>query len=98
MFTRAKTFQAWFCFVVLCLSLSATVIAADSVAKSAPATNNQLAEAVSHAILMYPQYGIYDWIDGSIKGGVVTLTGAVLQEYRKSDIEQRIRSVAGVKD
>jgi len=60
-------------------------------------SDDQLAQEVSHAIRMYPRYDIFDWIEGTVHNGVVTLTGAVREPYRKSDYAHLVEEVAGVK-
>ncbi len=60
-------------------------------------SDEQLAQEVSHAIRMYPRYDIFDWIEGTVHNGVVTLTGAVREPYRKSDYAHLVEEVAGVK-
>ncbi len=45
-------------------------------------TDDQLAEEVAHAIRLYSRYDIFDWVDGNVRNGVVSLTGAVRQPYR----------------
>ena len=60
-------------------------------------SDDQLAKEVSHALRMYPRYDIFDWIEGTVHNGVVTLAGAVREPYRKSDYAQLVEEVAGVK-
>ncbi len=60
-------------------------------------TDDQLAEEVAHAIRLYSRYDIFDWVDGNVRNGVVSLTGAVRQPYRKADYEKLVEQVNGVK-
>ena len=60
-------------------------------------SDDQLAKEVSHALRMYPRYDIFDWIEGTVHNGVVTLAGAVREPYRKSDYARLVVEVAGVK-
>jgi hyperosmotically inducible protein len=60
-------------------------------------SDEQLAQEVAHAIRMYPRYDIFDWIEGTVHNGVVTLIGAVREPYRKSDYGKLVEEVAGVK-
>lgn len=60
-------------------------------------TDDQVAEEVARAVRRYSRYDIFDWVDGKVEGGVVTLTGAVRQPWRKADYEKLVEEVAGVK-
>jgi len=60
-------------------------------------TDGQLAEEVARAIRRYPRNDIFDWVDASVQNGVVTLTGAVTQPYRKTDYMKVLEEVPGVK-
>jgi len=60
-------------------------------------SDDQLAKEVSHALRMYPRYDMFDWIEGTVHNGVVTLAGAVREPYRKSDYARLVEEVAGVK-
>jgi hyperosmotically inducible periplasmic protein len=100
MFTRVKTLSNVFCLVALCMTLSATAVASDHVSKNfavSHKTDNQLAEEVAHAIRMYPRYDVFDWVEGTVQNGVVTLTGAVREPFRKDDYEKVAGEIPGVK-
>src|SRR2546425_4663330 len=77
MFTAVKKLSNVLCLVVLCITLSATAMAKGTVSKDFPVSyrDNQLAEGVAHAIRMYPWYDIFDWVEGTVQNGGVTLTG-----------------------
>src|SRR6266704_2794840 len=60
-------------------------------------SDDQLAQAVSHALRMYPRYDIFDWVEGTVQNGVVTLTGAVREPFRKDDYEKVVAEIPGVK-
>src|SRR5262245_47877286 len=49
------------------------------------------------AILGYVYYGVFDAVGVGVKDGEVTLTGSVLEPYRKDDIERRVAKVSGVR-
>ena len=100
MFTRVKTHSNVLCLVALCMTLPATAMASDHVSKGftvSRKTDNQLAEEVAHAIRMYPRYDIFDWVEGTVQNGVVTLTGAVREPFRKGDYEKVVAEIPGVK-
>ncbi len=59
----------------------------------------QLVEDVSRAIQRYPHYRIWDYIDGRIDNGVVTIVGRVTPERDKAgELFERIAKVRGVQD
>ena len=58
-----------------------------------------LVEDVSRAIRRYPHYRVWDYIDGRIDDGVVTLFGQVTPERDKAgELFERIAKVRGVQD
>src|SRR5262245_29546399 len=59
--------------------------------------DNQLAEKVAHAIRMYPRSDIFDWVEGTVHDGVVTLTGAVREPFHKGDYGKIVAGIPGVK-
>ena len=59
----------------------------------------QLVEDVSRAIQRYPHYRIWDYLDGRIDDGVVTIVGRVTPERDKAgELFERIAKVRGVQD
>jgi osmotically-inducible protein OsmY len=60
-------------------------------------TDNQLAEQVAHGVRMYSHYDVFDWVEGSVHDGVVTLTGAVREPFHKDDYARIVQSIPGVK-
>ena len=96
MFTRVKTISSVLCLVALCMTLSVPAMAGDQVSKYVAKTDTQLAEQVAHAIRMYPRSVIFDWVDGTVHNGIVTLTGAVREPYRKDDYGKLVARIAGV--
>jgi len=51
---------------------------------------------ISHTVLGYPQFTIFDDVSAAITDGVVTLQGKVTMPFKKQDIERRVAKVAGV--
>jgi len=60
-------------------------------------TDEQIAQAITHEIRMYPFYDIFDWVQGEVKNGVVTLSGQVRLPQRKNDYGNLASRVRGVK-
>ena len=59
----------------------------------------ELVEDVSRAIQRYPHYRVWDYIDGRIDNGVVSIFGQVTPERDKAgELFERIAKVRGVQD
>ena len=59
----------------------------------------ELVEDVSRAIQRYPHYRVWDYIDGRIDNGVVSIFGRVTPERDKAgELFERIAKVRGVQD
>src|SRR5437763_152582 len=89
---------------VLCATLAAPAMAGDR--NSSPVSlsgtlDERIAHDVTHAVRMYSGYEIFDWVEGNVQNGVVTLTGAVRVPQSKTDyttLAQRIPGVTGVRN
>ena len=61
--------------------------------------DNELARAVSEAVLNYSHYTMWDVIGAGVARGVVTLTGSVTPDYAKADdLVERVAKIRGVQD
>jgi osmotically-inducible protein OsmY len=70
----------------------------DNVTLAIPNLSDQaIADEVAKSIRNYALYDIFDWLDGRVNNGVVTLTGFVREPWRKTDYEQRIERIPGVR-
>jgi len=99
MFTAVKKLSNLFCLAVLCITLATPAMAKDSALKDFTVsyrTDNQIAEDVAHAIRMYPRYDIFDWVEGTVQNGVVTLTGAVREPFHKDEYGKIVAGIPGV--
>ena len=74
-------------FVIL--ASSAPVWAADR-------ENLEIFRDVQKQVLGYPHFTIFDSVHTEIDNGVLTLTGKVTMPYKRTDIDRRVRKVAGV--
>ncbi len=63
----------------------------------APRADAAILRDVERAILGYPYYGVFDSVAVGVKDGALVLQGSVRQPYRKDDIEERVRKVAGLR-
>lgn len=61
-----------------------------------PQTDEQIARRVTHEVLVYPRYTIWDDINFSVSNGQVVLSGAVTEPVKKSDLGKIMRSIPGV--
>ncbi len=65
-----------------------------------PAESDQkLANEVVKAVQRYPHYTVFDYLDGRINAGVITLIGKVTAERDKAgDLFERVAKIPGVQD
>ncbi len=65
-----------------------------------PAESDQkLANEVGKAVQRYPHYTVFDYLDGRINAGVITLIGKVTAERDKAgDLFERVAKIPGVQD
>ncbi|HJZ98460.1 MAG TPA: BON domain-containing protein [Candidatus Solibacter sp.] len=77
-------------------ALAAVTVFASSKTPAVPRTDEELAKAVRHEVLMYPQYSLWDDISFRVNNGNVELLGAVNQPYKKDDLGRIVKHIAGV--
>ena len=58
----------------------------------------QVFKDVATSVERYTQFTIFDDVNASVKGGVVTLTGKVTMPYKREDIEKRVAKINGVRN
>jgi hyperosmotically inducible protein len=58
----------------------------------------KVAEAVAERVRRYVLYSIFDDVSVSVQGGVLTLTGRVVQPFKVKDIEDAASRVSGVQE
>jgi hyperosmotically inducible protein len=85
------------------LALAAVVLAAPTLALGALNTTNSrlpdpLSEKVRHELVMLPFYNVFDILSFRVDGDTVTLTGEVSRPTLKSDAENVVRHIAGVRE
>ena len=56
----------------------------------------QIINDVARQVNRYPNFTVFDDVNIAVDEGVVTLTGKVTMPYKRTDIEKRAASVAGV--
>jgi len=57
----------------------------------------RLADDIGRSILGYSRLTIFDDISATVENGAVTLAGKVTMPFKKSDIEQRVAKIDGVR-
>ena len=62
-----------------------------------PVSDGNVIEGVRSAILRYPRYGVFDYVQFQVEDGSVRLEGWVLHPWKKTDIEGRVARVPGVR-
>ena len=67
-------------------------------AEQAERKNSQIFDDITQQVNSYPQFTVFDDVNASVEQGVVTLTGDVTMPYKRTDIEKRVASVAGVRE
>lgn len=64
-----------------------------------PENDEELAQEVGKAVLNYPHYTFFDYLDGRVDAGVVTLLGRVTSDRdKKGEIFERVAKIDGVQD
>jgi hyperosmotically inducible periplasmic protein len=87
-FTVFKRFSMMVGLAALCASLAGPAIAADR--------DEQIARDVTRAIRLYSGYEIFDWVEGHVENGIVTLSGAVRLPQSQIDYTTLARRIPGV--
>lgn len=61
-------------------------------------TDQEIAREVTREIRSFAFFDIFDWVEGEVKNGVVTLRGAVREPWRRDDYARLAETVPGVKE
>src|SRR5437899_2499468 len=83
-------------FLTIAALAVATSFASNKSVPTGPRTDDDIAKAVRHEVLMYPQYSLWDDVTFRVNNGNVELTGDVNQPYKKDDLGRLVKHVAGV--
>lgn len=59
-------------------------------------TSLQIFRNVQRQVLTYPHFTVFDSVHARINEGTLTLTGKVTMPFKRSDLEERVRKVAGI--
>jgi hyperosmotically inducible periplasmic protein len=84
--------------VAAALLFVGAALAQDSArAAAAPKTDADIQTEVADSVLGYVYHGVFDSVGVGVDNGVVTLTGSVLQPWRKDEIQKRVARLEGVR-
>jgi osmotically-inducible protein OsmY len=76
----------------------ALAYACGSVAAAQDRRDIRIADEVTRTVRQYPQFTIFDDVNGRVDAGVVTLDGKVTMPYKKADIERLVSKIDGVRE
>jgi hyperosmotically inducible protein len=85
----------WFGLAAMAL-LAWSISTVNAAAQQVP--DVQIAREVGRQINRYPQFSVFDDVNGTVDNGVVTLTGKVTMPFKKNDIAKRAGQVMGVRE
>ncbi len=68
----------------------------DLTVEIADLSDQQIADGVAKQIHSYVFYDVFDWIEGEVQEGAVTLKGQVREPWRKKDYQRLAEAVPGV--
>jgi hyperosmotically inducible periplasmic protein len=83
------------------ISACATAMLAGGMVTTAHAeatTDTQIRSAVEQKLSRYVFYSIFDDVQGTIRNGVVTLTGHVTAPYKATEMANLVKQVSGVRE
>ena len=83
-------------FLMTTILVAGAAVASAASKDTSPQTDEQLTKRITHEVLMYPRYTIWDDINFRVSNGQVELTGAVTEPVKKSDLTNIIKGVPGV--
>ena len=81
-------------FVVFAALVAFSLV--DARAQNVSAASFDIAKQVSKSIRKLPRYEVFDHIDFTVEGTVVTLNGKVINAINKSDAEGHVKRIPGV--
>jgi len=61
-------------------------------------TDAQLAAALTRALQQYPRMTVYDYVNGGVRDGIVTVKGVVTDPSKSSEIIESLEKIRGVQD
>lgn len=68
----------------------------DLTVETADLSDQQIADDVAKQMRSYVFYDVFDWIEGDVQDGAVTLQGQVREPWRKKDYQRLAEAVPGV--
>jgi hyperosmotically inducible protein len=83
----------------MCRSAAALVlvlVGALSLHVSAQTPRQRALDRVAEAILRYPRYTVFDYVDADYERGVLTIWGKVTMPFKRTDLERLVVRIEGV--
>ena len=74
------------------------VSAAAAGRRAGSVATRKIANEIARQVERYPQFTIFDDVNGAVDNGVVTLTGKVTMPFKKNDIGKRSAGIDGVRE
>lgn len=91
-----KNFLPTFALALLLTGFASALPAQERTRMSATGSDAAILDRVADALLGYAYYQTFDWVEGSVQNGVVTLRGWVVQPGRQDLIVDKIARIPGV--
>jgi hyperosmotically inducible protein len=91
-------FKRFLVSLVLLAAFGARGLAWAGPSASTVASDRWLATEIAGQVRNYVHYTIFDDVQGTVRDGVVTLTGKVTDPYKASQIADRVKRVQGVRE
>ena len=95
----SRTSQRMFGVAILSLSICASAIVGNALAKANPqgALSASVVRQVRHELATLPYYGVFDWLEfQTLPDNTVVLRGQVVRPSTKSEAEARVKDIDGV--
>lgn len=95
----SRTSQRMFSVAILSLSICASAIVGNALAKANPqgALSASVVRQVRHELATLPYYGVFDWLEfQTLPDNTVVLRGQVVRPSTKSEAEARVKDIDGV--
>lgn len=76
--------------------LMLVIVGALSADVSAQTPRQRALDRVAEAILRYPRYTVFDYVDADYERGVLTIWGKVTMPFKRTDLERLVVRIEGV--
>ena len=97
MFQKIRAITLALLLALSLASMTNSTAAANRAGQNEPKPANKLAKEVRHELVMLPYYSVFDNLAFKIEGDKVILVGQVARPTLKSDAENVVKSIEGVR-